>query len=109
VLIIAIVFVVMIGVMVPSVFATSGTISLEDDEFTLYGDGSLTTFSVIGEITDYIHRPMLEIIHNDTVIQTIKLFPNKNTLYSVIELDKNLSIGEYFVNLKYEDKILDSK
>ena len=99
----------MIGVMVPSVFATSGTISLENDEFTLYGDGSLTTFSVTGEITDYIHKPMLEIIHNDTVIQSIKLFPSKNTLYSVIGLDKNWSSGKYFVNLKYEDYILDSK
>ncbi len=108
-LIIAIVAVAMIGVMIPSVFATSGTISLENDEFTLYGDGSVTIFSVTGEITDYIHRPMLEIIHNDTVIQTIKLHPIKNTLYSVIGLDKNWSNGEYFVNLKYQNKILDSK
>ena len=109
VFIIAIVTVAMIGVMVPSVFATSGTISLENDEFTLYGDGSLITFSVIGEITDYIYIPMLEITHNNEVIQSIKLVPIKNTLYSVIGLDKNWSSGEYFVNLKYKNKILDSK
>jgi len=98
----------MIGVMVPGVFATSGTITLEDDEFVLYG-GNLISFSVIGEITDYTYNPMLEIIHNDKVIQSIELSPSKNILYSVIGLNKNWSSGEYFINLKYKNKILDSK
>ena len=107
--IIAIVTVAMIGVMVPSGFSTSGEIFLEKNEFTLYGDGSLVTFSVTGEIMDYTHRPTLEIVQNDLVIQSVKLYPIKNSLFGVIGLDKNFSAGEYFVNLKYKNKILDTK
>jgi len=99
----------MIGVMIPSGFSTSGEIFLEKNEFKLYGDGSLVTFSVTGEIMDYTHRPTLEIIQNDLVIQSVKLYPIKNSLFSVIGLDKNFSAGEYFVNLKYQTKILDTK
>ena len=107
--IIAIVTVAMIGVMVPSGFSTSGEIFLEKNEFALYGDGSLVTFSVTGEITDYTHRPELEIVQNDIVIQSVTLYPIKNSLFSVIGLDKNFSAGDYFVNLKYKNKILDTK
>mgnify|MGYP000583579839 CR=1 FL=1 len=99
----------MIGVMIPSGFSTSGEIFLEKNEFKLYGDGSLVTFSVTGEIVDYTHRPTLEIVQNDIVIQSVNLVPIKNSLFSVIGLDKNFSAGEYFVNLKYKNKILDTK
>ena len=99
----------MIGVMIPSGFSTSGEIFLEKNEFKLYGDGSLVTFSVTGEIVDYTHRPELEIVQNDLVIQSVNLVPIKNSLFSVIGLDKNFSAGEYFVNLKYQNKILDTK
>ena len=99
----------MIGVMIPSGFSTSGEIFLEKNEFKLYGDGSLVTFSVTGEIMDYTHRPTLEIVQNDIVIQSVNLVPIKNSLFSVIGLDKNFSAGEYFVNLKYKNKILDTK
>tara|TARA_B110000438_G_scaffold271499_1_gene289420 strand:- start:568 stop:2259 length:1692 start_codon:yes stop_codon:yes gene_type:complete len=99
----------MIGVMIPSGFSTSGEIFLEKNEFTLYGDGSLVTFSVTGEIVDYTHRPTLEIVQNDVVIQSVNLVPIKNSLFSVIGLDKNFSAGEYFVNLKYKNNILDTK
>jgi len=109
VLIAAIVVVVMFGVMIPSGFAASGTIELVDNEFILYGDGAITTFSVHGEITDYIHRPTLEIVKNDVVVQTIKLFPIKNSLFSVVGLDKDWSHGDYLVHLKYQNNILDSK
>ena len=71
--IIAIVIVAMIGVMIPSGFSTSGEIFLEKNEFKLYGDGSLVIFSVTGEIMDYTHRPELEIVQNDLVIQSVKL------------------------------------
>jgi hypothetical protein len=100
----------MFGMLIPNVFATSGTINLNDNEFVLYGDGNLITFSVYGEITDYVHLPTLEIVQNDRVIQTIDdVYPIKNSLFSVIGLDKNWSSGEYYVNLKYQNKILDSK
>ena len=99
----------MIGVMIPSGFSTSGEIFLEKNEFKLYGDGSLVTFTVTGEIVDYTHRPELEIVQNDLVIQSVNLVPIKNSLFSVIGLDKNFSAGEYFVNLKYQNKILDTK
>ena len=101
-LIAAIVVVVMFGAMIPSGFAASGTIELVDNEFILYGDGAITTFSVHGEITDYIHRPTLEIVKNDVVVQTIKLFPIKNSLFSVVGLDKDWSHGDYLVHLKYQ-------
>jgi hypothetical protein len=100
--------VVMIGLIVPPVFAVSGSISLEQDKFTLYGDGNLITFSVYGEINDYLHYPELEIIHDDMVVQTVELFPIKNSLFVVLGLDKNWSSGKYFVNLKYQNEILDS-
>ena len=108
-LIVAIVAAAMIGVMTPSVFAASGTIELDDNEFTLYGSGAMTTFSVHGEITDYIHRPTLEIVKNDVVVQTIKLTPIKNSLFSVVGLDKDWPHGDYLVRLKYQNNILDSK
>ncbi|WP_156416060.1 hypothetical protein, partial [Nitrosopumilus sp. Nsub] len=109
VFLIALVAVAMIGVMVPSVFATSGEIFLEKNEFVLYGDGSVVNFSVTGEIFDYVYYPKLEIMIDNVVFQTVKVFPNKNSIFSIIGLDKNWSHGEYVVNLKYENEILDSK
>ena len=99
----------MIGVMVPSIFATSGEIFLEKNEFVLYGDGSMVNFSVTGEIFDSVYFPELEIMIDDVVFQTIDIFPNKNSIFSIIGLDKNWSHGEYVVNLKYKNEILDSK
>jgi len=99
----------MIGVMVPSIFATSGEIFLEKNEFVLYGDGSMVNFSVTGEIFDSVYFPELEIMIDDVVFQTIDIFPNKNSIFSIIGLDKNWSHGEYTVNLKYKNEILDSK
>mgnify|MGYP001453296220 CR=1 FL=1 len=107
--IIAIVAVATIGVMVPSIFATSGEIFLEKNEFVLYGDGSMVNFSVTGEIFDYAYYPKLEIMIDDVVFQTVDIFPNKNSIFSIIGLDKNWSDGEYIVNLKYKNEILDSK
>ena len=101
---IAIVAVAMIGVMVPNVFATSGEIFLEKNEFVLYGDGSMVNFSVTGEIFDYVYYPELEIMIDDVVFQTVDIFPNKNSIFSIIGLDKNWSHGEYVVNLKYKNK-----
>jgi len=109
VLIIAIAAVVMIGIVVPSVYATSGEIFLEKNEFILYGDGSMVNFSVTGEIFDYVYYPELEIVIDDVVFKTINIFPNKNSIFSIIGLDKNWSHGEYVVNLKYQNEILDSK
>ena len=106
---IAIVAVAMIGVMVPNVFATSGEIFLEKNEFVLYGDGSMINFSVTGEIFDYAYYPKLEIMIDDVVFQTVDIFPNKNSIFSIIGLDKNWSHGEYVINLKYKNEILDSK
>jgi hypothetical protein len=94
---------------IPNVFAVSGNIFLEKNEFTLYGDGNFVTFSINGEIYDYQYYPELEIVNNDGVIQTVTLFPLKNSLFTVIGLDKNWLPGEYFVNLIYQNKILDSK
>jgi len=108
-LIIAIVTVAMIGVMVPSVYATSGEIFLEKNEFVLYGDGSMVNFSVTGEIFDYANYPELEILIDNVIFQTVDIFPNKNSIFSIIGLDKNWSQGEYVVNLKYKNEILDSK
>ena len=51
----------------------------------------------------YIHRPTLEIVKNDVVVQTIKLFPIKNSLFSVVGLDKDWSHGDYLVHLKYQN------
>jgi len=99
----------MIGVMVQSSFATSGEIFLEKNEFVLYGDGSMVTFSVTGEIFDSVYFPELEIMIDDVVFETIDIFPNKNSIFSIIGLDKNWSHGEYTVNLKYKNEILDSK
>jgi hypothetical protein len=99
----------MIVMIVPSAFATSGSIELDEDEFVLYGGGNVITFSVYGEITDYIHRPTLEIVKNDVVIQTINLIPTKNSLFSVVGLDKDWSHGDYVVRLNYQNNILDSK
>ena len=50
-----------IVMMVPSAFATSGSIELDDNEFTLYAGSSITTFSITGTIQDYSHKPILEI------------------------------------------------
>ena len=99
----------MVGVMVPSVFAASGTIELEDDEFTLYGGGDMIIFSVYGEITDHTHRPTLEIVHKDVIVESIKLYPIKNSLFGVVGLDKNWPKGEYVINLKYQNEVLDFK
>ena len=99
----------MIGVMVPSVYATSGEIFLEKNEFVLYGDGSMVNFSVTGEIFDYANYPELEILIDNVIFQTVDIFPNKNSIFSIIGLDKNWSQGEYVVNLKYKNEILDSK
>jgi len=99
----------LIGVMVPSAFAVTGEISLEKNMFTLYGDGNVVTFSVHGLIHDNHEIPELEIIHNDRTVQIIELFPAKNSIFTVIGLDKHWLPGEYFVNLTYQNKILDSK
>ena len=99
----------MIGVMVQSSFATSGEIFLEKNEFVLYGDGSMVNFSVTGEIFDYANYPELEILIDNVIFQTVDIFPNKNSIFSIIGLDKNWSQGEYVVNLKYKNEILDSK
>ena len=101
--------IVALGVIIPNAFATSGEISLEKNEFTLYGDGSMVNFSVSGEIFDYLHYPELEIINNNEVIQIVELFPVKNSLYTVIGLDKNWAPGKYSINLTYQNEILDSK
>jgi len=98
-----------IGVMVPSSFATSGEIFLEKNEFLLHGGGNMVNFSVTGEIFDYVHYPKLEIMIDDVVFKTMDVYPNKNSIFSIIGLDKNWSHGEYVVNLKYKNEILDSK
>ena len=69
----------------------------------------MVNFSVTGEIFDYAYYPELEIMIDDVVFQTIDIFPNKNSIFSIIGLDKNWSHGEYVVNLKYKNEILDSK
>ena len=98
-----------IAMMAPSAFATSGTIELEDDEFTLYGDGTVTIFSIHGIIHDNSHHPILEISHNDVVIKTVKLVPVKNSLFTVLGLDRDWHSGKYFVNLIHQNELLDSK
>lgn len=108
--IIAIVAVALIGVMVPSVYATSGEIFLEKNEFVLYGDGSMVNFSVTGEIFDHLHYPKLEIMFDNVVVQTVNVIPiNKNSIFSMVGLDKDWPDGEYVVNLKNKNKVLDSK
>ena len=100
----------MIGVIVPSAFATSGEIFLEKNEFILFGDGSMVNFSVTGEIFDYNYYPKLEIMFDNVVVQTVDVIPiNKNSLFSMVGLDKNWSDGQYVVNLKYKNEVLDSK
>jgi len=108
-LIICIVAVCLIGFAIPNAFATSGEIFLEKNEFVLYGGGSMVNFSVTGEIFDYIYYPTLEIMIDDVVFQTVDIFPNKNSIFSIIGLDKDWSDGKYVVNLKYKNKVLDSK
>ena len=107
--ILAIIGVSIIGFMIPNVFAVSGTIELEDNEFVLYGGGDVITFSVYGEINNHLDRPSLEIVQKDVIIQSIKLYPIKNSLFTVVGLDKNWHNGEYTINLKYQNEILDSK
>ena len=98
-----------IVLMVPSAFATSGSIELDNNEFTLYAGSSITPLSIHGTIQDYSHKPILEISQNNVVIKTITLFPIKNSLFTVVGLDGNWSDGEYSVDLIYQDEILDNK
>jgi hypothetical protein len=95
--------------MLPSAFATSGSIELDDNEFTLYSGSSVKLLSIHGTIHDYSHKPILEISQNNVVIKTVNLSPTKNSLFTVLGLDRNWSDGEYSVNLIYQDEILDSK
>ncbi|MDC1103813.1 hypothetical protein OAS49_04785 [Nitrosopumilus sp.] len=95
--------------MLPSAFATSGSIELDDNEFTLYSGSSVKLLSIHGTIHDYSHKPILEISQNNVVIKTVNLSPIKNSLFTVLGLDRNWSDGDYSVNLIYQDEILDSK
>ena len=104
-----IVSIITIVMMVPSAFATSGSIELDNNEFTLYAGSSITPLSIHGTIQDYSHKPILEISQNNVVIKTITLFPIKNSLFTVVGLDGNWSDGEYSVDLIYQDEILDNK
>lgn len=97
-----------IGIIVPSVHATSGTITLNQDKFNYYSYNN-NYFSVNGEITDYLHKPSLEIIHNDKIVQTTVLSPSKNSLFTIVKIDERWNPGEYIINLKYQNTILDSK
>jgi len=107
--ILIIVSIITIVMMVPSAFATSGSIELDNNEFTLYAGSSITPLSIHGTIQDYSHKPILEISQNNVVIKTITLFPIKNSLFTVVGLDGNWSDGEYSIDLIYQDEILDNK
>ena len=92
----------------PNAYAVTGEMTLENSEFTLYR-GSVIAFPVIVEMSDYIHRPSLEIIHNGEVTQKIQLNSRVDTFHSIIGLNDNWSSGNYIINLKYQGTILDSE
>ena len=43
------------------------------------------------------------------VIKTVKLVPVKNSLFTVLGLDRDWHSGKYFVNLIHQNELLDSK
>jgi hypothetical protein len=96
------------SMVLPSAYATTGEITLDQREFTLYR-GNMITFPVIIEMNDYTHRPTLEIMFNGTVTQKISLYPIGDTFSSLVGLNENWESGDYTINLKYQGAILDSE
>ncbi len=96
------------SMILPSAYATTGEIHLENNEFTLYR-GYLITFPVIIEMNDYKYHPSLEIIYNGEIHQKIKLNSIGDTFQSVIGLNDNWASGNYIINLTYQNEILDSE
>ena len=96
------------SIILPQAYATTGEITLENSEFTLYR-GNMITFPVIIEMNDYSYRPTLEIMYDDKVTQKISLHPIGDTFQSIIGLNENWESGDYTINLKYHGMILDSK
>ena len=84
-----------------------GKITQYENEFKLYR-GSLVTFPVIINMYDFINDPILEIMYNDVSIKTLKLFSNGDEFHSLILLDDNWESGSYKINLKHQNKILDT-
>ena len=107
--ILSLLFVIFIfSIVLPNVYATTGEITLENSKFTLYR-GNMITFPVTVEMSDYIHHPSLEIIHNGKITQKVSLYSIGDTFYSTIGLNENWSSGEYTINLTYQGTILDSE
>lgn len=107
-LIISTLFVLAFSLALPSVFATTGEITIENNEFTLYR-GNMITFPVTVEMSDYIHLPFLEITHNGDVTQKVSLRSIGDTFHGIIGLNENWSSGNYIINLTYQGVILDSE
>lgn len=107
-LIISTLFVLAFSLALPSVYATTGEIILDQSEFTLYRD-DLINLPIFVEMSDYIHRPTLEILHDSDDIQKINLSSNGDSFQTVLGLNANWSDGEYIINLMHQGVILDSK
>ena len=121
--IIAMVSFLMIGILVPNISAdatrtqnsdgnsvdsnASGIIILSENEFKLFG-GTTIIVPVIVEMNDFIHKPTLEIIHNDVEIQNISFFSQNDTFQTVIGLNDNWDSGTYKINLIYQTNVLDT-
>ena len=84
-----------------------GKIILYENEFKLYR-GTLVYFPVIIEMYDFIHKPTLDIVHNDILVKQIDLFSNNDIFQSSILLDDNWESGNYQINLKQQNHILDT-
>ena len=84
-----------------------GKITFSENEFKLYR-GSLIYFPVIVEMHDYIHKPTLEIVYDEVIIKQIDLYNNGDIFQSIILLDDNWESGNYEINLKHQNNILDT-
>ena len=58
-------------------------------------------------MNDYIHKPTLDILHDNMLVSQIDLFSNGDIFQSIILLDDNWESGNYEINLKQQDNILD--
>jgi len=97
-----------LSIVLPNVYATTGEINLENSEFTLYR-GNMIAFPVTVAMTDYTHRPSLEIIHNGEITQNISLRSIGDTFHGILGLNENWTSGDYTINLTYQGTILDSE
>ena len=96
-------------IVLPNVYATQGTISLDQNEFTLYR-GTIIPVLISVEMDDYTHYPFLIISQNNEIIYKIQLREKINDLFkTTLGLNANWASGEYTVDLQYMHTILDSK